>query len=216
MNLCAITFTDKPDNDRYLLVKKIAESHGVPLHTYTGHWRGFGEKLLMGIRASDELKEYTHLMLMDAFDVIVAGSAADILNRFMEFGHPFVCQAELNCWPDREKAPRYPSSPTMWRYLNSGLYVVEREYLGWLWRKHGPIDPGVYDQRWVTDVFLNDPGSIVLDTGCRLFQSLHGVQRFVERKDGRIYNNQTGTYPLVAHHHGGADIRDAYASGLWK
>lgn len=216
MNLGAITFTNNLNSDKFLLVKKIAEERGVPLHAYTGPWRGFGEKLLMGQRASAELTQYTHLMLIDAFDVIVMASAGEILTRFMEFGHPFVCQAEINCWPDREKSSRFPACDSHWKYLNSGLYVVERKYLGSLWQKHGPIDPSVYDQRWVIDVFLNDPGCIMLDTGCVLFQSLHGSQQHLEMRGKRLYNRCTGTYPLVAHHQGGADIRDDFARKLWE
>jgi hypothetical protein len=198
------------------VVKKIAENRGLPLHVYSGEWKGFGTKLITGQKASRELTQYTHLMLMDAFDVITMASAGDILSRFMEFGHPFVCQAELNCWPNPEKAPRFPKCDTIWKYLNSGLYVVERKYLGDLWNKHGPISPAVYDQEWVTDVFLNDPGCIQLDTGCKLFQSLHGSQACVEMKNGKLFNKITGTYPLIAHHHGGADIRDEFARKFWQ
>lgn len=216
MRLGAFTFADNPNSEKWLLVKKIADKKGLPIHLYTGPWRGFGEKLVTGQRAVRELTQYTHLMLLDAYDVIVMASAEEMLSRFMEFGHPFVCQAELNCWPDREKTDRYPPCETTWRFLNSGLYIAEREYLGALWAKHGPIDPAVYDQRWVTDVFLNDPGSILLDTKCSLFQSLLGVQHLLEMVDGKLRNKETGTFPMVAHHHGGADIRDEFARRLWS
>lgn len=216
MNLGAIMFTDNLNAEKYKLVRSIAESKGVPCHAYSGQWRGFGEKLVMGQKASRELTQYTHLLMMDAFDVIVMASADEILQRYLEFGHPFVCQAEVNCWPDIEKTSLYPECNTPWRFLNSGLYVVEREYLGNLWDKHGPIDPGVYDQRWVTDVFLNDPGCIKLDTNCELFQGLLGSQQHLEMQGTRLHNTLTGTYPRLAHHHGGADIRDTFAMQLWS
>jgi hypothetical protein len=216
MNLGAIMFTDNLEKEQYKLVRKIAESKGVPCHVYSGQWRGFGEKLVMGQKAARELTQYTHLMLIDAFDVIVMATVDEIMSRYLEFGHPFVCQAENNCWPDKEKASRYPECNTPWRYLNSGLYIAEREYLGQLWEKHGPIDPCVYDQGWVTDVFLNDPGCIKLDTNCVLFQSLLASIKNLELINGKLHNTLTDTYPLIAHHHGGQDIRDDYAMKLWN
>jgi hypothetical protein len=216
MKLGAIAYADNPNSEKWLLVKKIADYKGLPVHLYTGPWRGFIEKLLMVQRAAKELTQYTHLMLIDAYDVIVMGSADEILERYLEFNHPFVCQGEVNCWPDANKEPQYPACSTPWRFLNSGLYVAERKYLGQIWEKQGPIDITVDDQRWLTDVFLNDPGCILLDTECKLFQGLLGSQHLLEMVGGRLHNKKTDTYPLLAHHHGGADIRDEFARKLWE
>lgn len=215
MHLGVIMIASNKQDPRLPVVRNILNERGLSYHEFE-RWRGFGEKLVVAYESAKSMTQYTHIMLIDAYDVVVMASEEELLERFVGFGHPFVCQSEVNCWPDAEKADRYPACDTPWRFLNSGAYLAEREYLKDFFEKHGPLDPTVYDQRWFTDVYLKDTSAIRLDTQCVMFQSLLGSWQHLSVENKKLSNTLTGTKPIVAHHHGGADIRDENARRLWQ
>lgn len=198
------------DIEKLRCVTRILEAHWITYKVYgRGRWRGFGEKLLTCYKAAREETGFTHILFIDAFDVIVLGRPDQLLERFREFGHPWVTCSEVNCWPDSARADTFPECDTHWRFLNSGAYMAEREYLvDCLGRWGGEsISPGVDDQRFLTDRYLEEPEAILLDTGCRLFQSLLGGWHLFDSGPGWLHNRFTDSDPLVLHHNGGADIR---------
>lgn len=110
----------------------------------------------------------------DAYDAWFLEGENEILRKFHSFDHPLVFSAERNCWPpDKEMCGRYPVSPTTARYLNSGGFIgmagairdalkrVTRMFPAWKKRKSNQY-------RW-SNLFLNNPGTMVLDTACRIF-----------------------------------------------
>lgn len=209
MKLLAVLYASER-NEKVEIVIRTLEAHWITYKLYgQGRWRGFGEKLLMSYEVAKKETDYTHILHIDAFDVIVLGRPDQLLERFLEFDHPWVSCAEVNCWPDAARAGDYPACDSPWRYLNSGAYLAERQYLADCLERWGGarINPAADDQRFLTDRYLQEPGVILLDTGCRLFQSLLGGWHLFDSGPGWLHNRLTGTHPLVLHHNGGADIR---------
>lgn len=209
MNILAVLHASE-DRDRLRAVKDALECHWVTYKVYglDGPWRGFNEKMLTLYKAAKEETSFSHLLFIDAYDVAVLGRPDQLAERFLELNHPLVCNAEVNCWPDAYKSTMYPPSPTIWKYLNSGAMMGERAYIKDLLGRWGGdnMDPGLYDQRFVTDKYLEDASSILLDHQCRLFQSLFGCLHLLDLEYNHIHNKETGTDPLIAHYNGGADI----------
>jgi len=193
---------------RMEIVLRLLEKAKIDYKIYNdgGPWF-FGLKLVTALRAAREETTYSHIFLMDAFDVLVLASHDEILNRWKEFNHPWVCNAEVNCWPKASKGPMHPAVPTYWRYLNSGAYIAEREYLATIldaWKADQA--ERTYDQDWLMDEFLAHPESIMLDTDCKLFQTLCGCEWLLKMGPGQVHNKFTGTDPAVIHYNGGSDI----------
>ena len=110
----------------------------------------------------------------DAYDAWFLDGENEILRKFHTFNHPLVFSAERNCWPpDPETCSRYPGARTTARYLNSGGFIgkagairdaleqVVGMFPAWKKRKSNQY-------RW-SNFYLDNPGTIVLDTECRIF-----------------------------------------------
>ena len=102
---------------------------------------GFGEaykgnfQKLTGARALvATLPPETLVLFADAYDVLYAGGADGILERWQALNVSstrILFQAERGCWPDWDMGPlgrdfclqTYPASPTPYRYVNSGVWM---------------------------------------------------------------------------------------------
>jgi hypothetical protein len=154
--------------------------------------------------------EFTHVLVIDAFDVVVTASLAEVEKRFQRMGHPWIFNAERSCWPDSELENQYPACETPWRFLNAGCFMAEIPYFLEAGQRHGfeSIDVWGDDQRFYTRLFLDHPGLIRLDHRCELFYTLFspdyiGFDYVIS--EGRVENSLTGTQPLVIHGNGGVD-----------
>ena len=218
MKLITILYVSIPCG-RSEAVESILKAQKIEYRVYGGRpWRGFGDKLKMVHEAANTLTEYTHVLVLDGFDCICMAGEQALLDRFLEFNHPWVMTAEINCWPEAARFKDYPNPPeTPWRYVNTGPYMAERTYMAACMNRWGgaTLDPAENDQRWFTDRYLAEPGAILLDTGCRLFQSLLGGFDMLQYEPHKLTNLKMGTEPLVLHHNGGGDIRDEKTRGLW-
>lgn len=212
-------------------VRQILDHWGYEHYQFIDNgWAGWASKQLGFIRICKELQgQYTHVMLMDARDVVVLASAAEVMKRFFAFNHPWVYAAEPFIWSEGSFKPSdYPPSGTPYRYLNAGAAIGELEHVNhWfdVWTDGGN-DPPIYlptgDQDWVAGHFLDSyPEAIKLDNRCELFQcccgSRVGDRPFtVEFSRGYTYNRTTETYPLVIHGNGGDDITRDDWKVLWR
>lgn len=180
-------------------------------------WGGFATKLQWVYRVARFYTHFSHIMFVDARDVVLLGTPDQVLGRFLEFDHPWVCGAEVNLWPV-DSFPRdvFPKSTTCWRFLNSGAYVVERKHLLSCFEKWPPIPDDADDQRWLASRFLENPGDILLDTRCRLIQNMCGSDHLMYVEHGRAYNMLTHTEPLIVHFNGGTDITDPGRREIWS
>lgn len=118
--------------------------------------------------------EFTHILFCDGYDVVFASSLSSIVDSFLSFPSPIVFSAERGCWPDPKLETLYPTAPTPYRFLNSGLWIGEIAHVRPI-LKH--LLQTSYsqkcDQRMFTKLFLTDAAPIALDYYCRLFQSLY-------------------------------------------
>lgn len=55
-----------------------------------------------------------------SYDVILAGSPAELLKKFVQSGSRLLFSAEGFCWPEWGLAEQYPEVGTGKRFLNSG------------------------------------------------------------------------------------------------
>jgi len=143
------------------------------------------------------------VMLVDAYDVLLSPSAAEVAVRFKSLfpDHPIVFAAERTLWPDAALEPAYPHPPTTTtttttttmqrqddggggkhalRFLNCGTVVGEAWALRFMLRtlrsgsNYGALTLcGPDDQRGFHRFFLENPELGTLDYRGALFQTLH-------------------------------------------
>jgi len=194
------------------------QAHGwIYVRKVVSRWSGFALKLKIVYELAQELNNFTHIMFVDARDVVLLAPPGQVLKRFLEFYRPWVCGAEVNLWPV-DSFPRdvFPKSSTCWRFLNSGAYVANREHLLACFEKWPDIPDEADDQRWLASRFLENPDDILLDTGCKLIQNMCGSDHLIYMEYGRAYNMLTHTEPLIIHFNGGTDITSPDRRGLWS
>lgn len=188
-------------------------------------WHGWASKLDFNDRACRELTDFTHLMYIDARDVVVLAGPDEVMERYFEFGHPWMYNAEPFIWSPGSFEPKdYPTSYVTYRYLNSGAYIAEREHMvewfdRWLPDGNIPTLPRG-DQDWMAARFIEEwPDAIMLDSGCSLFQcmcgSLVGDDPHCTIEPGRVVNHITETEPVIIHFNGGDDITADDRRILW-
>lgn len=166
-------------------------------------WYGFSMKLHLVERYLQEHDDQ-HVMVLDAFDSVLLGGAAELLDRYFSFNHPLVMSTQMGCWPDEEKLPLYPAAPTPFATVNSGAWVGDRDHLLRVFQRH-PLPAGTWDdQRYWTDVFLGDNELVRLDYHQRLFASCG--DGFLQWREGGVVNAITGSRPLACHGNGGLSL----------
>lgn len=215
-------------------VKAILEYHGFDIHpTEVTLWRGFIDKLLHFIdvvRVVAEQGEYTHLMFIDASDVVLLDGPGEVMRRYHALNHPWVCNAEPVIWtPGSFQYEDYKTPECEYRYLNSGASIGEVGHmLKWFnkWTDNGkrrptPADVSMGDQDWMAARFIEGyPDAMTLDHQCELFQtmchSLVGDNPHCVITPGKVHNRVTGTDPIVIHFNGGDDITRPGRRELWQ
>lgn len=188
--------------------------------------RNIGAKLPAMAAEMANLDDDLITLFVDAFDVIVVNSAEHLLNEFLKLDQVLVFQGEKGCWPQvtytdgyRICTEVYPPSPTMYRYLNSGVYI------GYAWAvkklfkalEKEKIERNTNDQELVSNLYIQRLLNISLDHQCQMFQSLHNSevdQSIYAQQDMNIHiefneekgcwqNKVTGSFPSVFHFNGG-------------
>lgn len=209
MNPCVVTFTSSPT---YPGLEKLAHSCaslGWNLNVVTAPWRGFGARLKAVLNEADKLatQGITHVVHVDAFDVIAKGPPSELAACLEHYGNPaLLLAAEANCWPDKARAVEYPLRKSYWWFAHSQFVVDLTQPRPW---NFGNLPDGADDQRHLHElVLLNIPG-IVLDRDCLVVQSIAFAfpwQDFFEHQDGRIRNKATNSLPLFIHGNGKTDM----------
>jgi len=155
--------------------------------------------------------------------VVVLAGPDEVMERWREFEHPWVYNAEPFIWsPDSFQPEDYPTPDVTYRYLNSGAYIAEREHLVECfdrWTIPCYLPRG--DQDWMAARFIKEyPDAIALDYGCELFQcmcgSLVGDEPHCTIEPGKVVNHVTETEPLIIHFNGGDDITAPNRRLLWE
>lgn len=211
--LHVLTVVSDADNPHLLKLIRGAALHGLRVEALIskqafGARHGWGPRLRLLYKHLDNLRPTDVLMFVDGYDVLIDGSAADILGRFdsLLHGAPKVLfSAESVCWPDRKVASRYPLTNSPYKYLNGGGYMATVTVLRAALDAHFDFKSKEFetcdDQREWTRAFLNSE-DIVLDTSNTIFNSLYGRTDDLVATPRGWFNKVTESYPLVFHGNG--------------
>mmetsp|Transcript_132923 Transcript_132923/g.413277 ORF Transcript_132923/g.413277 Transcript_132923/m.413277 type:complete len:305 (+) Transcript_132923:6-920(+) len=195
-------------------------------------WRGFATKFLAYERGllqllGSEIGRDDRVMLMDAWDTVILGSAEELLEKVRPLpAGAVLCNAERVCGPNHflvgQMEELYPEDRTPWRYPNSGGIFGSAgdmlELLNGLLRETedgAVLDASENDQVRLHDFLLaraarGQPFPLMLDVDCRVFQCMYEEQpQWEVVRDGstspptpRVANRLTGQRPVVLHGNG--------------
>lgn len=189
-------------------------------------WTGLGSKpKLLKKAIEDGTVSADYILWIDAFDVVFADSPEKILDTYLaEFADKYriVWNAEKNCFPDADWAQHHPKTDSPFKYLNSGMSIGDTKAYHTIFTQmgvdswpddHQRPDGGwhhVNDQQFVMAKFLfgqcaEDEPKMTLDTQCKMFQVLVGVEpEELEITSSGIRNKITNTSPIAFHFAGGS------------
>lgn len=203
MKIKVITVTNAPQHPGCQQLTRSLDVFGYDYHVIQTTWRGFGTKINEAAKYAESIQgEYSHILLVDAHDVIFLAPPDAITARYNDPDR-MLFSCEKACWPSPGLASHYPFISSDWRYLNSGSYLAPIPvYLDMIGRH--PVAYTYDDQLYFTERYLSGQWPIDLDDRCRIFQSIaFQADSDFETVDGRaIFNNKTGTYPTVIHGNG--------------
>ena len=183
-------------------------------------WFGWPSKLISFVEKIPTLVgEATHVMCIDAADVVVLCEQDELMERWEAFNHPWVYNTEPHIWSPNSHTPEeYPTPDVYNRYFNAGACIGEIHHMiKWYteWTQE-PIKCKRGDQDWLANRYLwHYPDAMKLDTNCDLFQCMCGNDKHSEVSPGHLHNTLTGTDPAVIHYNGGTDITKPERRILW-
>ena len=175
------------------------------------------------LRNLDQEKVRAVACALDGYDVRALTTPKDVLLRYGQMGSDIVVGAELNCWPDKDLAPKldsrlprpggYPGenkAKAIYRYPNSGTIIgmadklyaaVDDAYTTEVATAY-PVDKPD-DQRAIQRQIIKRPQGWRLDREAYLFQTLAGgAERHLEHDHGIVRNRITTCRPAFVHANG--------------
>ena len=185
---------------------------------------GGGHKVTLLHDTLKTLDDNQIVLVSDSYDVIMCSTASEILRKYKKFNKDIVFASESACWPDSNKANKYPLIINKKNlYLNSGGFIGTVQAI----KKIVKTIPGNSDdQGWYTDIFLSDEGKkfIALDYDCQIFQCMNDAEEEIEvvYDESRIRNKKSGSQPCHLHGNGAPDRKryldklENYLMGNWS
>ena len=163
----------------------------------------------------EELKSYPDLgnhiiMFTDSYDVLFNDGPKNIVKKFREMESTVVFSAEKTCWPDESLEEKYPITMSEYRFLNSGGFIGYGDHINEIINKV-EVGNDYDDQLYYTERFfdsLEGDKNIILDHQQDLFQTLGNAVESVKVVDGKVYNHETNSYPMVIHGNGGSYVKE--------
>ncbi len=204
------------DQSKMWALEQSAKAHGI---TYlnlgrqvtwmggTMEAQGGGQKINLVRNHLESLHDGDVVLFVDGYDVIINDTLPTILERYEDMGADIIFAAEKNCWPDPTMASQFPLS-TLYRYLNSGVYIGKVSALKEFLNEAVPNDSD--DQLWMQKRFLSSDwqatGSANLDYEGYIFQ----CDDDVEIINGQLANGMC--CPCIYHGNGGDDAKVRFKS----
>lgn len=184
-------------------------------------WGGLTFKDVLLRKYLERLPSDDLVFFCDAYDSFFCRSHEALGNAFEYFRAPVVFSCEKRCWPDANRRDRFPTTPSRWKYLNSGGFIGRVGALRSLLEEEIPsheIGEFTWSNQaaWVAR-YMRHPDVIALDHQCRIFQTLAHtsfLQEVVVR-NGRWCNKITGTEPFHVHFNGSAESRFLDLAAGW-
>jgi hypothetical protein len=201
--------------------KKSLKGHDLyMLGTRPGQYTGLGDKpkLLFECLSNGWLKE-KYTIFCDSWDLVLAQSIEEIIERYKWFDAPIVISSEKNCFPDDlKKEYDELNPPTSYKYLNSGMIVGETSAFYEMlvkmdlenvpsdyWDAEKNCNVHINDQFLYQQIFLKQPVKMVLDYEQLLCNTLHLVTiDDLDFSKESIQNKETKTFPCAFHMNGSA------------
>lgn len=182
-----------------------------------GQWRGLMSKprwLLAWLEKNGQ--DYDHIIVTDAWDVLMVATVEEMIGKFNNQKFPILFNAERSCFPKPELAERFPSSPTPYRFLNSGFIVSKTDAAIQMLRDMRletlPDDVlpdgkvvNTNDQEHYQLWFLDHQDKADLDREAMICQSLHdagATEFYIDPTAVRITSRVTGNMPCAFHGNG--------------
>lgn len=160
------------------------------------------------------------VLVVDSFDLFFLAGPEEIVQRFEELGGSFLISAERNCAPDGQLKLLYPSSPTPYRFVNTGTYMSSVQALKTVLKRVAhPIDPFQNDQRILTLDFLANQSDYFLDRNAQVIQTLYEEERdhfFLDPYSMKMKNLVTGTFPCIVHGNGYSPLLDPFYAEFFQ
>jgi hypothetical protein len=174
-------------------------------------WRGFYTKINEAYKYCKKHLDLDYILFVDAHDVIFVNRIEPIEVLILKYFKQYDCvfSVEKACWPDASLADKYPECDTPWKYLNSGSYLFKPQKLIDYVDRH-PIEIGMDDQLYFTNMFLSKETNCKLDTDCKIFQSIAFESEGEFSIDNGFHNNVTNSNPIILHGNGKTNMDKYY------
>lgn len=213
MKLKVVTVITDEQNYGFRNLKRSLRYFGYDYHAIVlkpEDWKEMGTKVvaLRHLLTMLEDAQYTHVLFVDGYDTYFLASPEELMLKISWFceGGLFM-NAEKNCFPNHDLAKKHKDYGSPWRYVNSGAYISEIDYLRMIIDRHFTT-PCPHDQNFFMEAYLQEftSGLFELDFSCTIFQSLFDKKPgdFFYSPNGRLLNMRTGTMPIVIHGNGDA------------
>lgn len=186
-----------------------AHAWGWTIEAHHEPWQG--DLALMRIVAANmrrwRKEGYTHLLRLDAFDMVMIGPPSELETKLAIYGSPpLLCSAEAGCWPGDYRKEEYGPREHQWHYAHSPLtFDLRQETPERYWQMK---DRGYgTDQFHLADLVID--GVIPIDRGQHIVMSMAHVNPWTDAFDivgDRVHNRITGGTGLVAHGNGRTDL----------
>ena len=230
-------------DDRFCRAIESAVRHNVSVVVlgWGVKWTGLSQKLEAAHAYASSLPPKDIILFTDAFDVMYATGLEPLRRNFLGFKADIVFGAECGCWPHimineslcfSAANGGYPTSPTPYRYLNSGTWMGysdrASEMLLKVIQEAGANFTGANDQELMANFYMAGRFGIKLDFSNKLFQSMHMTleppfSRCFPHEDVKLdeetrmfYNTRTGSFPSIFHFNGGGKLFHLrYEKKMW-
>lgn len=197
------TYFTQPEKATYLL--ESAKFHGITVtNLWDGKpWEGLWNKFQRMEETIRDFPEDDIVCFLDAYDLIVNADANKIIDTFVKSKSDILFGAETNLDPVDIGKERYPNSPTIFRFLNSGVYVGYVRAIKKM--LHFKNYVGENDQKHSHLYFLEKgaENNINLDYNSNLVVNMYGVPwQELQIMNGSIHYIPFRNEPCIVHFNG--------------
>lgn len=186
-----------------------AHAWGWTIEAHHEPWQGdlALQRIVGGNMRRWKMEGYTHLLRLDAFDMVMIGPPSELEEKMAIYNNPpLICSAECGCWPASYRMDEYPERLHPWWFAHSPLTFDLRQdapvrYWQMPERGYGT------DQYHLADLVIE--GVIPIDRGQHIVMSAAHVNPFSDAfviEGDRVFNKLTGGRGLVLHGNGRTDI----------
>ena len=159
------------------------------------------------------------LIFVDGWDTVLLGSLREFEKLKLEDG--ILVAGSKDCWPDPERESEYGYIKRPWGFVQNspvaGLGKNSARAIDWGWQRLPILEDSKYmmsagDARFWTNLYLNSPFGIKIDSECRLCQIFYDtVPGELYMANRRVTNLVWGTKPLFLH----ANVRSVIPPALY-